>query len=232
MPQNYYTYDNTSHDISSPVVSLSYEDKNNEELITVSNLNKHIEYFLPAPEVLPESQFFNVNVTENTWAYHKLVITSKNEAASIEVTPFNCSHKLHIYVRENVQPTKEKYSWKKMIWQPSGKHRSNTNNTGCFEQYTAYTLFLSNLELRESTYIIGILYERGKDEKTTHTNDINVIQYSIRVYKSKCLYWNEREETWMGDGCIVSVLFSFVLFGLFLRKLLTEQIALNLVLMS
>lgn len=210
MPRNYYTYDDTSKDISSPVVSLSYQDKNNGETISVSHLNKPIEYFLPAPVVLPEAQMFSVNVTENTWAHHKLVVTSNHEAVSIEVTPFNCSHKLQIYVRENVQPTKEKYSWEKVIWRPSSDDHTNANYTGCFEEYSAYTLFLSNTELRESTYIIGIWYENGNEEKPRNTNETVEMRYSIRVYKSKCLYWNERKEKWMGDGCIVSCFLSWI----------------------
>ena len=64
MTQNYYTYNNSSRDISSPVVSLSYQDKSNERSITVSNLNKLIEYFLPVRANLPESQVFNVSVRQ------------------------------------------------------------------------------------------------------------------------------------------------------------------------
>ena len=205
MPRNYYINDKTSKDINGPVVSLSFEDKNNEETITVSNLNKHVEYFLPAPGVLPVPDMFSVNVTENTWAYHKLVVTSKDEAVSIEIAPFNCSHELQIYVRENMQPTKEKYSWRKVIRQSSSGDRKNTSYTGCFDEYTAYTLFISNSELRESTYIIGIWYDRAKEEKPRNTNETSLMKYSIRVYKTKCLYWNERMETWMGDGCVVSL---------------------------
>lgn len=205
MTQNYYTYHNSSRDISSPVVSLSYQDKSNERPITVSYLNKLIEYFLPVRVNLPESQVFNLSVRkEVTWMYHKLVITSKDESVSIEVTPFNCSHKLQIFVRENVKPTKEKYSWRKQIWQSSSAGCTGTNYTGCYQEYGAYTLFLSNMELRETTYIIGVLYEGGKGEIEMNSNDTILMKYSIRVYKAKCLYWNHQQEAWMGDGCIVS----------------------------
>lgn len=211
MSINYYTYDESSKDISGPVVSLSYEDKDNEESITLSNLKDYIEYFLPAPDVLPESTMYSVNVTEDTWAYHKLVISSKDEAISIEVTPFNCSHKLHLYVRENKHPTKETFDWKKVIWrQPSSGDRSHLlNYSTCFEEYSSYTLFVSNTKLRESTYFIGIWYADGRED-IRNSNETVVMKYSIRVYKSKCLYWNEAKETWMGDGCVVSLFRSFV----------------------
>lgn len=215
MTQNYYTYNNSSRDISSPVVSLSYQDKSNEKPITVSNLNKLIEYFLPVRANLPESQVFNVSVREEvTWVYHKLVITSKHESVSIEVSPFNCSHKLQIFVRENTKPTKEKYSWRKQIWQSSSAGRTDTNYTGCFQEYGTYTLFLSNMELRETTYIIGLLYEGGKEEISMNSNETLVMKYSIRVYKAKCLYWNQQQEAWMGDGCIVSADLLFLIFFL------------------
>lgn len=209
MPRNYHTYDETSKDVSSPVVSLSYEDKDNEQTITVSNLKNYIEYFLPAPNELPEAKTYSVNVTGDTWAYHKLVVSSKEEAVSIEVTPFNCSHKLHLFVRENRHPTKDKFAWKKVIWQPSNGDRSTLNYTSCFEEYSSYTLFVSNTKLRNSTYFIGIWYA-GEKEDTGNSNETVGMKYSIRVYKSKCLYWNENKETWMGDGCVVSFFLSLL----------------------
>lgn len=215
MPRNYFTYDETAKDITSPIVSLSFEDKDNEEPIAVSNLKKPVEYSLPAPEVLPEPDEFSVNVTENTWAYHKLVISSKDEAVSIEVAPFNCSHKLHIYVQENDQPTKQKYLWKKEIWRPFRDKQTTANYTRCFEEFTAYTLFISNKELRESTYIVGILYENGKEDRPKNTNETVQIKYAIRIYKTKCLYWNERMEKWMGNGCVVSLFCPVIVCWLF-----------------
>ena len=209
MPRNYYTYHKTSKDVNSPVVSLSYEDKEKEEAIPVSNLESYIEYSLPGPDVLPESHKYSLNVTENTWAYHKLIISSKDEAVNIEVTPFNCSHKLRLYVRENRHPTKHKFAWKKVISEPSSGHRSSLNYTTCFEKHSAYTLFISNTKLRESTYFIGIWYADGKQDIRQLTD---VMRYSIRVFKSKCLYWNKRKESWMGDGCIVSFFYSFLFF--------------------
>lgn len=209
MPRNYFTYDETSKEVSSPVVSLSYEDKDNEQPITVSNLKNYIEYVLPAPDQLPEAKKYSVNVTEDTWAYHKLVVSTKDEALSIEVTPFNCSHKLQLYIRENYHPTKNKFGWRKVIWQPSSRDRSNSNYTACFEEYSSYTLFVPNTKLQNSTYFIGIWYEGGKED-TRNSNETVVMTYSIRVYKSKCLYWNEEKETWMGDGCVVSFFLSLL----------------------
>ena len=170
----------------------------------MSNLKKYIEYFLPAPDVIPEPNIYSVNVTENTWAYHKLVISSKDEAVSIEVTPFNCSHKLHLHVRENRHPTKDKFSWRKVIWQSSSEVGSNKTYSACFKDYSSYTLFISNTRLKKSTYFIGVLYVNGKEDMTS-SNETDVMKYSIRVYKSKCLYWNERQQAWIGDGCFVSV---------------------------
>ena len=216
MPRNYYTYDETYKDISSPVVSLSYEDKDKEEAITVSNLKSYIEYSLPGPDVLPESHKYSVNITESTWAYHKLVISSKDEAVNIEVTPFNCRHKLHLYVRQNRHPTKDKYDWKKVISEPFSGDRPSLNYSTCFEKHSSYTLFISKEKLRKSTYFIGIWYANGKQD-TRNSNETDVMRYSIRVFKSKCLYWNERKESWMGDGCIVSLYPSFLFLSLSTR---------------
>ena len=205
MPENYHTYDESSRDVQGPVVSLSFEDKEQEKSITVSNLERHVEYFLPGPaDKLPEAEIFKVNVTETAqWSYHKLTINSKDEAVSIEVAPFNCSHKLQVYVREREQPTKNDYTWTKVIWKASRDNWINSNYTGCFDDYTSYSLFLSNKDLRPSTYIVGVFYE-NKLEKPTNQNETVLMKYSMRVYKTKCLYWNEEREKWMGDGCEVS----------------------------
>lgn len=209
-PKNYHTYHNSSRDINTPVVSLSYEDKEKKELISVSNLRKYIEYFLPAPDVLPEPNKYNVNVTaEETWAYHKLVISSKDEAVSIEVTPFNCSHKLRLHVRENRHPTKEKFSWRKEIWHSATEVPSNASYSACFKDYSHYTLFISNTRLKQYTYFIGVWYSSGKEDMRS-SNETAVMKYSIRVYKSKCLYWNQRQQAWEGDGCFVSLSVVFI----------------------
>ncbi|XP_022796828.1 polycystic kidney disease protein 1-like 2 [Stylophora pistillata] len=202
-PKNYHTYHNSSRDISTPVVSLSYEDKEKKELITVSNLKKYIEYFLPAPDVLPGPNTYSVNVkAQDTWAYHKLVVSSKDEAVSIEVTPFNCSHKLQLHVQENRHPTKDKFSWRKEIWLSATDVPSNTSYSACFKDYSDYTLFIPNARLKQSTYFVGVLYSNGKEDIRS-SNETAVMKYSIRVYKSKCLYWNQRQLAWMGDGCFV-----------------------------
>ena len=64
------------------------------------------------------------------------------------------------------------------------------------------SLFMSDKQLRKGLYFIGIKYAGDLETGNNTEADFNVT-YTLRVYKSKCMYWNETKQKWKSNGCEV-----------------------------
>lgn len=62
------------------------------------------------------------------------------------------------------------------------------------------SLFLSETKLFVGTYFIGIHFKTSNHYASCDQEDYN-ITYTLRTFKSKCLYWNEEFQNWKDDGC-------------------------------
>lgn len=124
--------------------------------------------------------------------YHRLYVPTSDDSFSVDVTPLDCSSRLTVTVKRKFKPTHTQYDWMKEI-QP---RNSTLNATQCFAA-EENVLFLSNRNLSSGVYYVGV------NGSAALPVDNSTVRYSIRVYASKCLYWNEREEKWKGDGCMV-----------------------------
>ena len=62
------------------------------------------------------------------------------------------------------------------------------------------SLFLSQTKLFVGTYFIGIHFKISKHYASCDQEDYN-LTYTLRTFKSKCLYWNEEFQNWKNDGC-------------------------------
>ena len=83
-----------------------------------------------------------------------------------------------------------------------------TKSSNCTSDSLDYSasLFMSDKEIHKGLYFIGIKYA-GENEVTNRNESeaegVN-ITYTLRVYKSKCMYWNETKQKWKSNGCEVS----------------------------
>lgn len=141
---------------------------------------------------LPNTESFTITGPDIV-NYHRLYVPSSEDSFSIDVTPLNCSNRLTVMVKQKVKPSSTQFDWIKTI------HSQARNATRCFDR-EENVLFLSNRNLSSGVYYVGI---NGSGSSEV---DNGTIGYSIRVYASKCLYWNEKEEKWKGDGCMVGII--------------------------
>jgi hypothetical protein len=133
--------------------------------------------------------------SKSSWNFHKLEVSSKDDSLSIEVFPKKCSHNLRLFVRKDVQPTFEKFEWNKTIRPSNSTHNSSG---ACSYTDNKAALFISNKVLTEGVYFVGVTMN------DTELSSNLSMEYFMRVYVSKCLFWNMEVEKWKGDGCWVS----------------------------
>ena len=69
------------------------------------------------------------------------------------------------------------------------------------------SLFLSQTGLHAGTYYIGIKFREMFHSSGCNFKDFN-ITYTLRTFKTKCLYWNEEFQKWKSDGCQVLIKFN------------------------
>lgn len=70
------------------------------------------------------------------------------------------------------------------------------------------SLFLSQTRLYVGTYYIGIRFTAATHFTSCDLEDYNV-SYTLRTFKSKCLYWNEEFQKWKDDGCEVCMTYQY-----------------------
>ena len=212
-PENVFTWDPSASEINSPVVSLGFS--NGGKTLKVSGLEKPVEFFVPRKDPLPNPGTFNINLTKLEWNFHRLVIDSEETSVTIEVQPLNCTHRFELYIKHKTKPKVDDFDLRKTIGAELGQVIDDgvplSKDSICFKNYRDYSVFLSNRELPLGTYQIGVRYdsaslqELNEYEKRSCNNSV-LVSYLLRIYKSKCLYWNEEEDRWKGDGCYVSLL--------------------------
>lgn len=69
-------------------------------------------------------------------------------------------------------------------------------------QGSEVSLFLPQTDLYVGTYYIGIKFTEMPQGPGCYHEDYN-ITYTLRTFKSRCLYWNEELQKWKSDGCQV-----------------------------
>ena len=191
-PKNIYTWDKSAHDVTSSVTSLDYST--DDQPLDVSSLRTPVQFFISVVTSLPRPNVFNLTVGERN--FHQLSIVSEDESAIIELFPGNCSDKLDVLVQRDELSGATSYQWIKEI----RSSRSGSFST-CFSDSYEYTLAMSNVRLKIGNYSIGVRVAGAVRDK-----DDTSIEYAIRILKIKCLYFDEAEERWRGDGCSVGAI--------------------------
>ncbi|XP_070577646.1 polycystin-1-like protein 2 [Ptychodera flava] len=192
---NPFNWDNTSADISSAIISLSFTD-NTGSGIDVSGLDEPIELRLPIGGLLPEPEELNVSTVDPgvDLYYYKLPISKPYTAVHFRIFPmFNVSWEdlnYTIFFRPDELPTKSDYNYSGTL--PNREFINDTSIEEYLREEYVNTFFVpSDYTPVAGTYYFAIYFEPG------------TLNISVQMFTSGCRYWDETDEVFKGDGCHV-----------------------------
>lgn len=77
---------------------------------------------------------------------------------------------------------------------------------------TVYTKFFASNETNHTmagVYYVAVKYNRTLNGKEISQENMNKeVNYTMCVYTSECIFWDEKEKQWMGSGCQVWIFIS------------------------
>ncbi|XP_020848314.2 polycystin-1-like protein 2 [Phascolarctos cinereus] len=154
------------------------------QLIPVRDLKDNIEIVLPRFAKLKDTQTV-LNLTTSTTL--QVNMTSGNASLVIHLE-WDFDLALTLYLGYGYHPNETNYDVKTHL-------HPKTNLTG---QLATWILSAEELPFGEGTYYMKVIPAPELDPATHH--DVTV---SVTCFISQCVFWDELQEDWRGDGCQV-----------------------------
>ncbi|XP_070577710.1 polycystin-1-like protein 2 [Ptychodera flava] len=203
---NPFNWDNSSQYISSSVISLSFADSNSSN-IAVSGLSEDIVINLPILVDLPEPDMLNTSSysysdsdydddspsTEVDLYFYEVQIPTAYTAIHFRIFTSESWDDLNytLYFQRGQAPSRTSYNFSGSL--PNTEYENDGDLDGAVRAELKNTFFVpSDMVDEAGSYFIGIEPVQG---------DLNI---SVQIFTSGCRYWDEVEEKYKGDGCMVS----------------------------
>ncbi|CAH1794576.1 unnamed protein product [Owenia fusiformis] len=201
---NIYNWDTETPAPESGVLSISFTYPNGTEM-KKENMSEPIEMFINGkPDLVPEA----LNYTFTTYRtgpekdklkmnHHSVTLPRNGSSLHVIIYPMTEDDEYDVYMAYGIFPNETYFDYKTHI--PSDEV-FNTKDESKLDVLRHTVFAPSNLTALNGTYYIGIKLAATKvnfaEESWNHT-------YTFRTFTSGCRYWNEENQTWAGDGCMV-----------------------------
>ncbi|XP_071482651.1 polycystin-1-like protein 2 [Diadema antillarum] len=223
MSGNPFSYANNGGDISSPVVSLSFQSKSANK-IDVSNTTSPIRIVMKTqPDQVTEVNLTEANLTQKyPMSCHRVHVDEDSIDIRAVVLPEKEGQRFWVFIRLLRPPRLDRYYAVKKLPREVSPDESWENET--MREESRYTFSMTKSELcGKGTYVIGIM-PAGTDARfdelnstvngcnrssynetiplpKNENNTVTPLAYWLSIYFSSCRYFDEEAETWSGKGC-------------------------------
>ncbi|XP_072168407.1 polycystin family receptor for egg jelly-like [Diadema setosum] len=223
MSGNPFSYANNGGDISSPVVSLSFQSESANK-IDVSNTTSPIRIVMKTqPEQVTEVNLTEANLTQkDPMSYHGVDVDEDYIDIRAVVLPEREGQRFWVFIRLLRPPQLDRYYAVKKLPREVSPDESWENET--LREESRYTFSMTKSELcGKGKYVIGIMpagtdahfdelnstvsgcnrssYNETIPLPKNENNTVTPLAYWLSIYFSSCRYFDEEAETWSGKGC-------------------------------
>lgn len=169
IPENPYTWDQTSTRIKSPVFKLNIKDDQGNT-VKIENLSEDIEITIDdvkEPTIINPPQFYT-KADNTSLQYHTISHTEPGGSIRLSIQPTNSSDYFVAYVKYNTRPTINDYELKAIFPNyTSCKMDIDMKPVNCSED--PHQIFISSEFLETlGVYYIGIMFEDSPQELSEH----------------------------------------------------------------
>ena len=177
---------------------MTTEMRNASGGISVSNLDEPIDIRLPRdPKPVPSNRLYHA--TSGKMIFHKFEVKHNDSSINIDLYLVgNCSERANfsLFLQKNQKPSVSKHMFNITIPDPKSKVHHNSSKS-------PNTFFVSNIDLKRDArgmFFVGLMYNRPDLDCPEFMN------YTLDIFTSGCLYFDEEQNAWKSDGCEVSFL--------------------------
>ena len=174
-------------------------------IITVKNLSEPISIFASTGQTPTTPS--RIETKHKAMVFHSLNVDKNDTSIHFEITPLDPNSQFIVYLKRGARPTQTDYDFTQMIPDEPVENATYPKDRHVF--------FVSNGDTNRTTagkWYLGIYYNGTLEPeyrriKNTEKMELFVpprMNYTLRMYASGCLFWDEVNETWKGDGCVVS----------------------------
>ncbi|XP_078670977.1 polycystin-1-like protein 2 isoform X2 [Branchiostoma floridae x Branchiostoma belcheri] len=222
---NPYSYAGNSDQVKTTVASLQF--RSDAGALEVNDLQKTIDVVTRRKDGSVEvrtQRGATVTSGQDAMSVHEFNLTDSgsDSAVLISVTPDQPGVPVRLYLRSQHPPTREVYNLTTTL--PLGEDQLYSiplgNNTEIRSDPYQWLLSAEWLrEMNQQRYFVGVEHvPYNRTEFETHrVNQDNrsepvygdedfVLNYTFRVFRSKCLFFDTTEQMWKSDGCEVGPL--------------------------
>ncbi|XP_063432942.1 polycystin-1-like protein 2 [Mytilus trossulus] len=212
--KNPYVWDQSSHDVTTPVVSLKMKTSD-KKVVTVTDLQEPVEIQI-SNRAVTETTHFTLEIplkfVNNTYRVDKISMLKIS-------TNLTKGHSIIMSVRSQQLDFQFR-----ILHQPHGDQTKLNFTSGILLDDGNNFTFISTSASADSlyyTYISPVLHSSSDVSFTQYDLDNNfnticesgiacedntklLVNLTVESYSVACLYWNEEKEAWKNDGCQVS----------------------------
>lgn len=189
--------------INSHVLSIEIRNFSSQEELEIVNLTEPVDLRIRKGNDSLKTSKGRVEYTKTLT--HSFEVRDNRSSINIEVDmlgEFAEQPSLVVYLRKGEQPTMDGHEKDKIRVVP----QLSSSNASYEEARDHKLLFFSNTEFNGTAageYFVIIEYN-GTISGAKVPREDRTVEYLFSSYTSECLYWDKLNETWIGDGCVVS----------------------------
>ena len=203
--ENPFIWDKSATAVSGSVVSLSLGVRGTP--LEVSGLSEPVDIFIPRYTTVPEPTVFATKQgSPLIWNFHEVFIKERDRAVNVQVEVLNKSDNFDLYFRSGHKPTEEAYDWKVRVPLLHDSLKCLPPRRRCpLPSLHKTTIFLPSRIVQPGKSYIALKHVMVSGPPVPLAKNVSNIaaRYSLRIFLSRCLYWNEEKEKWTSDGCVV-----------------------------
>ncbi|CAC5412247.1 PKD1L2 [Mytilus coruscus] len=216
MDKNPYVWDQSSHDVTTPVVSLKMKTSD-KKVVTVTDLQEPIEIQI-SNQAVTETTLFTLEIplkfVNNTFRVDAIKIsmlrmsTNLKEGHSIVMSVRSQQLDFQFQILHKPQGDQTKLNFTSGTLLNEGNNftfiSTSVSSDGLYYTYISPVLHSSS-DVSFTKYDLTNNYiticESGIECEENTKLHVNL---TVESYSVACLYWNEEKEAWKNDGCQVS----------------------------
>ncbi|XP_033098158.1 uncharacterized protein LOC117102052 [Anneissia japonica] len=215
MPDNPYTWHASGYEVRTSVASLTMRNLEGETL-AVSDLNSRLEMLLPRGDA-STLEFDTLSTAPDELLFVNFNISEMYSSIHIDIVPTDPRTQFTAYLRFGFRPTTRLYDLKIEMPLPSHSLYESIYNDTANITTNPFTWFIAeNVLYSFGSYYLAVRPKPLPKDKFTvlsgHGNDSYAddprqqVDFDIKIYNARCLFWSEKYEQWFPHGCEVGTL--------------------------
>ncbi|XP_071940958.1 polycystin-1-like [Antedon mediterranea] len=212
-PQNPYTWHASGYEVRTSIVSLTMKNPQGENLV-ISDLSSNLEMLIPRGES-SAIEFETLSTVPNELLFVNFNITEMYSSIHIDIVPTDSTTQFTAYLRFGFRPTTRLYDLRIEMPLPSHNLYESKFNSTANVTTNPFTWYIAENELFSfGSYYLAIRPKPVQRDKyaVLSVNDSYAddprkkVDFDIKVYNARCLFWSETYEQWFPHGCEVGTL--------------------------